>query len=162
MSWETTTPSHCRIGDLIPGHLFMHDVAWPTPLPPVLRPERARYRPPRREVYLQPPVQPWSAAVAETVRAERQAVRSRLLLYVALLVCFWAAVLSVAGMGKAHAAAVVVARPVIVARPVVVPARPKPAPVVHVPAPVVVSPSLAKPAERCERDGLGQCVGGGK
>lgn len=63
---------------------------------------------------------------------------------------------------RSEAAPVVVARApvVVVARPAPVAPRPaQPRPVVHVPAPVVVSPSLAKPPVRCERDGLGQCVG---
>lgn len=62
---------------------------------------------------------------------------------------------------RSEAAPVVVVRaPVVAARPAPVAPRPaQPRPVVHVPAPVVVSPSLAKPPVRCERDGLGQCVG---
>lgn len=63
---------------------------------------------------------------------------------------------------RSEAAPVVVARApvVVVARPAPVAPRPAPRPVVHVPAPVAGIPAtLARPAVRCERDGLGQCVG---
>lgn len=127
----------CAAGDRVPCHLFLPDVAWPAPLGPVIRPERARHR-----VFMQPPVTPW-----------RLAAGAGLLLSVA-------AGLLVYGP-RSEAAPVVVARApvVVVARPAPVAPRPAPRPVVHVPAPVVVSPSLARPAVRCERNGLGQCVG---
>lgn len=46
--------SGCSAGDRVPCHLFLPDVAWPAPLGPVIRPERARHR-----VFMQPPVTPW-------------------------------------------------------------------------------------------------------
>ena len=44
----------CAAGDRVPCHMFLSDVAWPAPLGPVIRPERARHR-----VFMQPPVTPW-------------------------------------------------------------------------------------------------------
>lgn len=148
----------CTAGDRVPCHLFLPDVAWPAPLGPVIRPERARHR-----VFMQPPVTPWRPVAGTQRPAEPEADRSgawRLAAGAGLLLSV-AAGLLVYG-SRSEAAPVVVARApvVVVARPAPVAPRPaQPRPVVHVPAPVVVSPSLARPAVRCERDGLGQCVG---
>lgn len=148
----------CAAGDRVPCHLFLPDVAWPAPLGPVIRPERARHR-----VFMQPPVTPWRPVAGTQRPAEPEADRSgawRLAAGAGLLLSV-AAGLLVYG-SRSEAAPVVVARApvVVVARPAPVAPRPaQPRPVVHVPAPVVVSPSLARPAVRCERDGLGQCVG---
>lgn len=164
----------CAAGDRLPCHLFMPDVAWPETLGPVIRPERARHR-----VFMPPPVTPWRPVAGTQRPAEpfvpcvefdltenNRAVRSRAWrLAAVVLALFWAVVLAVlAHSSRSEAAPVVVVRaPVVVARPAPVAPRPAPPrPVVHVPAPVVVSPSLAKPPVRCERDGLGQCVGVGK
>ena len=145
----------CTAGDRVPCHLFLPDVAWPAPLGPVIRPERARHaRPALRDQWLQPPVTPWRPAEPEAARsgAWRLAAGAGLLLSVA-------AGLLVYGPRSEAAPVVVVRAPVVAARPAPVAPRPAQRPVVHVPAPVAVSPSLARPAVRCERDGLGQCVG---
>lgn len=145
----------CAAGDRVPCHLFLPDVAWPAPLGPVIRPERARHR-----VFMQPPVTPWRPVAGTQPPAEPGAARSGAWRLAAGLLLSVAAGLLVYGP-RSEAAPVVVARApvVVVARPAPVAPRPAPRPVVHVPAPVVVSPSLARPAVRCERNGLGQCVG---
>lgn len=52
---DLVEPCPARIeGDRVPCHLFLPDVAWPAPLGPILRPI------PRRDAWLQRPVQPWS------------------------------------------------------------------------------------------------------
>ena len=148
----------CAAGDRVPCHLFLPDVAWPAPLGPVIRPERARHR-----VFMQPPVTPWRPVAGTQRPAEPGAARSgawRLAAGAGLLLSV-AAGLLVYGP-RSEAAPVVVARApvVVVARPAPVAPRPAPRPVVHVPAPVAGIPAtLARPAVRCERDGLGQCVG---
>lgn len=163
----------CAAGDRVPCHLFLPDVAWPAPLGPVIRPERARHR-----VFMQPPVTPWRPVAGTQRPAEpfvpcvqidhaaacidvSYPVMAWRLLALAATVLFGVVVGLLVVASRSEAAPVVVVRaPVVAARPAPVAPRPaQPRPVVHVPAPVVVSPSLAKPPVRCERDGLGQCVG---
>lgn len=141
----------CTAGDRVPCHLFLPDVAWPAPLGPVIRPERARHR-----VFMQPPVTPWRPVVGTQRPAEPlvpcvQIDHAAAYIDVSYPVMAW----------RRLALAATVLFGVVVGL-LVVASRSEAAPVVHAPAPVVVSPSLAKPAVRCERDGLGQCVGGAK
>jgi len=135
----------CTAGDRVPCHLFLPDVAWPTPLGPVIRPERARHaRPALRDQWLQPPVTPWRPAETEAARsgAWRRAALAAILLSVA---GFWIAVGLLVHVARSESAPVA--------------PRPAPRPVVHVPAPVVGIPAtLARPAVRCERNQLWQCV----
>ena len=149
----------CAAGDRVPCHMFLPDVAWPAPLGPVIRPERARHR-----VFMQPPVTPWRPAIQpvdpEAARIEAARVITWRRWVLAGTVAFWVGVGALVASRSEVAPVVVVRAPVVVvARPAPVATRPAPRPVVHAPAPVVVSPSLAKPAVRCERDGLGQCAG---
>lgn len=168
----------CAAGDRVPCHLFMPDVAWPAPLGPVIRPERARHR-----VFMQPPVTPWrpkpwsaphgvvlppAEPFVPCVQIDHAAayidvsypVMAWRRLALAATVLFGVVVGLLVVASRSEAAPVVVVRaPVVAARPAPVAPRPAQRPVVHVPAPVAVSPSLARPAVRCERDGLGQCVG---
>ena len=150
----------CAAGDRVPCHLFLPDVAWPAPLGPVIRPERARHR-----VFMQRPAEPFVPCVqidhAAAYIDVSYPVMAWRLLALAVTALFWGVVGLLVVASRSEAAPVVVVRApvVVVARPAPVAPRPAPRPVVHVPAPVVVSPSLARPAVRCERDGLGQCVG---
>lgn len=146
----------CTAGDRVPCHLFLPDVARPTPLGPVIRPERARHR-----VFMQPPVTPWRP-VAGTQRPAEPFVPCVQIDHAAAYIDVSYPVMAWRRLALAATVLfwVVVGLLVVVARPAPVAPRPaQPRPVVHVPAPVVVSPSLARPAVRCERDGLGQCVG---
>lgn len=153
---QLTEPSSHAGGYPLPCHLFMPDVSWPPAMPPVLRPERARYQR-RQQQWLQAPVQP-GRVTAEPEWSDRK--QKAFLWFLALATLAWHALWVWVFMAWSNAdAAVVIAQPVVIARPA--PVAPRPAPprlVVHVPAPVVVSPSLARPAVRCERNQLGQCA----